>query len=557
VAGTALTRQGSCEACLAWGPLPPRRGTCRRCAAFAARNRDAGACGSCGRHQPLKKGYCRLCWCQARLDRDQARGRPARYDSLLPYVRQVRHHQLFFAGMPAPRDLVRPGGAAQPGTGSGLPGIARKQPPPAAVRPAGPWVQPLLFTGTRRDYRRARTDRRKDPVPDNPWLAWALHLAHATATARGWSTIMLESVSRQLVMLLASYAEGEMVRVSDFRNAVQQGEGITRTLEILAQMGILDDDRPAAFDGWLAGQLAGLAPGIADEAGRWARAARDGTPRSPALHDKSVRTYVAVAGPALLAWSGRYGHLREVTRDDIRAHLAGLQGQHRHTTLTALRSLFAWAKSNGAVFRNPAAQLRAGHRERPAFLPLAATEISRAVGTATTPHARLFVALAAVHAARPGQIRAMQLSDADLGNRRLTIAGQPRPLDDLTRKLVEDWLAYRQQRWPNTANPHLLISIATAPGTGPVSHAWMKSLRGQAATLDRLRIDRQLEEALAHGADPLHLAAVFGIDDNTAIRYAASARQLLTRPHETGPSSSPRTHRPAAGDRRDPPGSSG
>ena len=201
--------------------------------------------------------------------------------------------------------------------------------------------------------------------------------------------------------------------------------------------------------------------------------------------------------------------------------------------------MFAWAKGNGAVFRNPAAQLRAGHRERPAFLPLAAPDLSRAVGAATTPHARLLVALAAVHAARPGQIRAMQLSDVDLGNRRMVIAGQARPLDDLTRKLLEDWLAYRRQRWPNTANPHLLISIATAPGTGPVSHGWVRSLRGQAATLDRLRIDRQLDEALAHGADPLHLAAVFGIDDSTAIRYAAAARQLLTRPHETGPSSSP------------------
>jgi integrase len=42
------------------------------------------------------------------------------------------------------------------------------------------------------------------------------------------------------------------------------------------------------------------------------------------------------------------------------------------------------------------------------------------------------VALAAVHAARPAQIRALQLSDADLGNRRLTIAGKTRPLDDLS-----------------------------------------------------------------------------------------------------------------------------
>ena len=54
-----------------------------------------------------------------------------------------------------------------------------------------------------------------------------------------------------------------------------------------------------------------------------------------------------------------------------------------------------------------------------------------------------------------------------------------------------------------------------------------KALRGQAATLERLRVDRQLEEALTHGPDPLHLAAVFGIDQKTAIRYAASARQLL------------------------------
>lgn len=40
-------------------------------------------------------------------------------------------------------------------------------------------------------------------------------------------------------------------------------------------------------------------------------------------------------------------------------------------------------------------------------------------------------------------------------------------------------------------------------------------------------MDRQLEEALTHGPDPLHLAVVFGLDEKTAIRYASSARQLL------------------------------
>jgi len=64
--------------------------------------------------------------------------------------------------------------------------------------------------------------------------------------------------------------------------------------------------------------------------------------------------------------------------------------------------------------------------------------------------------------------------------------------------------------------------------TRAVSENWLtETCRGLTATLERLRVDRQLEEALTCGGDPLHLAAVFGIDDTTAIRYAAIARQLL------------------------------
>ncbi|MFT6292948.1 MAG: hypothetical protein ACJAR2_003568 [Ilumatobacter sp.] len=51
--------------------------------------------------------------------------------------------------------------------------------------------------------------------------------------------------------------------------------------------------------------------------------------------------------------------------------------------------------------------------------------------------------------------------------------------------------------------------------------------RGQIATIERLRVDRQLEEALHHGPDPLHLAAIFDLDPKTAIRYSNAARRLL------------------------------
>jgi hypothetical protein len=143
--------------------------------------------------------------------------------------------------------------------------------------------------------------------------------------------------------------------------------------------------------------------------------------------------------------------------------------------------------------------------------------------------ARLILALAAIHAARPKAIRELQLDDVDLGNRRLAIAGRTRPLDDLTRKMILQWLNHRRSRWPNTANPHLIVNQQTAMETEPISANHMTdTFRGMTATLERLRMHRQLDEALALGPDPLHLAAVFGIDPKTAIRYAEHAQALLT-----------------------------
>ncbi|MFI6502951.1 hypothetical protein [Nonomuraea typhae] len=95
--------------------------------------------------------------------------------------------------------------------------------------------------------------------------------------------------------------------------------------------------------------------------------------------------------------------------------------------------------------------------------------------------------------------------------------------------LDTDWLRHHQIRWPNTANPHLLINHKTALTTAPASvKGASEILHRQPATLERLRMDRILEEALACGGDPLHLASVFGLDTKTAIRYADSARELLT-----------------------------
>jgi integrase len=162
-----------------------------------------------------------------------------------------------------------------------------------------------------------------------------------------------------------------------------------------------------------------------------------------------------------------------------------------------------------------------------------------------SPAARLAVALAGVHAVRPNTIVAVRLDDADLGNRRLTIAGRVHPLDDLTRDVLIEWLRHRRTRWPTTANPHLIINQRTALDDRAVSKVWLtQALRGHMANLERLRVDRQLDEALTHGPDPLHLAAVFGLDDKTAIRYADAAKHILqitTEQHAHTGRAAPRT----------------
>jgi hypothetical protein len=76
-------------------------------------------------------------------------------------------------------------------------------------------------------------------------------------------------------------------------------------------------------------------------------------------------------------------------------------------------------------------------------------------------------------------------------------------------------------------NRHLLISKYTARTSGPISSYTLTHLfRPPLPALDRIRRDRQREEALSHGPDPLHLT-VFGISGTTATFYADSARQLL------------------------------
>lgn len=548
--GRKVTRSvTSCAECLAWG-MTYCQGVCLACYNFAARYRShAGECAACERRLPLRDRYCRLCWCQAREDRVVTAADARSAVVLAPYLPQVHHHQLFFAGMDnrraAPRALPRRYGQK---------GRPLKPPPPVAARPGTCGTQLALFNAApARDYRQVRFDLRRGWAPGSPWLTWALHLAHVTAEARGWQPITRRGMQRVLVTVLASYRDGETIAASTVCAVARRYSISSHNVgEILATMGIMEEDRPALFSSWLDAKLDGLAAGLGSEARRWAVTLHDGGPRTRPRSPGTARCYVRTVRPALLAWSARYDHLREITRDDVLSHIADLYGHERRQAVSALRSLFTWARKTGVIFRNPATRIRLGKREHPVWQPLTATHLAEAVAAATTPPARLCVVLAAVHAARPGAIRALHLDDVDLADRRLRLAGTDRPIGDLTCNVLREWLEYRQRRWPHTANPHLLVSRESALHHGPVSTAYFTSLRGLTATPERLRIDCQLAEALATGFDPLHLAEVFGISEHTAIRYAVNARQLTGSAYQAAIPGSPTTPGSMQGNRAAP-----
>ena len=375
----------------------------------------------------------------------------------------------------------------------------------------------------------------------SPALARARHIAAELAATRGWNARIVTETGRALAIVLAGHQSGERIAWSGLSPALHSRDlSVTRTAEILGLAGLLHDDRVPSFTTLAARRLALLPAPMAADVGPWLCTRSHGGPRSRPRDEHTVRQNLNRVHPLLLEWAVNYAHLREVTAADVIAATAPLSGSLRRQTLTALRSLFGHCKKTGTIFADPTRGVRDGRRPLILVQPLQPAEIDQAASAATTPAARLAVALAAVHAARPRAIRELHLGDVDLGNRRLVIAGTPRPLDDLTRSLLLSWLEHRRDRWPGTANPHLIINQQTAMTTRAVSENWLtETCRGLTATLERLRVDRQLEEAMTSGADPLHLAAVFGIDDTTAIKYAAIARQLLqTAADQHGPSGS-------------------
>lgn len=273
----------------------------------------------------------------------------------------------------------------------------------------------------------------------------------------------------------------------------------------------------------------GVAPGIFTQADAWLRHLRDGGPRSKPRSRKTVGEYSRSTAPILRKWSRIYEDLREITKEEIDRTIRALPpGRTTICRIVALRSLFGYLRKTNRIFQNPTAHIKIGGFTPAVLLPLSDEHYQQAVAAASTSLHHAALALAAVHAASAYDIQHLQLDDINFAQRHITINGIRRHLDDLTLQALVAYLRERQERWPGTSNPHLIVSQQTVFDHRPVTYYTLAQLfKGLTTSLDQLRQDRMLEEALTQGPDPLHLAEVFGISDGTAIRFARAARQVL------------------------------
>ncbi|NDL57982.1 hypothetical protein [Phytoactinopolyspora mesophila] len=243
----------------------------------------------------------------------------------------------------------------------------------------------------------------------------------------------------------------------------------------------------------------------------------DSTHRRTRPHTSStIDSYLRAVRAAVQQWARHYPSLRQVTDDDVDTHLEPLRGSRRTHTAVALRSLFGTLKAHKMIFADPARHTRPGNYPRRPVLGLDDATRTGLLPSLDRADHRLVVLLAAVHALSRADIAKLRLDDVDLHAHTIVMHGHTRPLDTLTHDHLVAWLHERRQRWPNTANPHLLITTQSALGLTSVSTAYFQGLPIPVADL---RADRLLGQARDTSGDVLALMHLFGLSSRGAARY--------------------------------------
>jgi len=509
----------SCPHCLAWGLFKHSGGICLACKDWRSRNPTTGECPSCGMTGALNKftGDCRLCW-----RRERARRRAEAGDTRDTRQPEAVYggHQLLLDGMEHKLALRMKGTSQRIRLGPTQPG-STTPPRPGPIHPV-PYRQLVLFEAPRQLVR--GDSYVMLPELPSPELAEAFEAAAIDYGRRhGWLDDVVGTTRRGLRVLLALQdTPGAPIRASEAQILSQlrgRALSVTPVVEVLASVGMLDDDRVPAILLWFDQHAAELPAAMAAELQMWFTAMRQGSPRAPRTRprsDRTIRNHLTVALPILKQWAAK-GHesLREITKDQVRAATAAAaNATQRNDTIVALRSIFRLLKARGLAFVNPTIGLRGARLQGRTPLPLTVQELRAALDPADPARAAL-AALLIFHGIRPRQLRSLHLLDVRDG--RLHVEGLVVLLAPAVIQRLSTYLNFRNNRWPTTANPHLFINVLTATRTSPVTYVWVNDNLGAPAS--KFREDRILYEIHASGGDVRRAADLFGLTIPPLMRY--------------------------------------
>jgi hypothetical protein len=514
----------ACRDCHAWGVTRHTKWLCHGCTSWRRTHPIVDACRSCRRTLALDHtGVCRLCYRQTVL----ARRRLRRQRPVDPVWANRHGQQLFLAHLLATdgqrhRPTSRSQQTPQPGPGRRQrPRHRRVAASPSALSQVYPVAhRQLLLFELPPDL--GRVGRRGFPDPPDPQLAaWLQQLTWDHATRHGWSITRRKTVQQAIRILLALQATpGAPILASDVARMTTIGLPVGPVLAILAQAGMLDDDRTPAIQRWFDRQVVGLPAAMASELHAWFQVLLRGShtpPRSRPRAEVTIRTQLLWALPTLRAWA-QAGHLslREISREDVLAALPP-SGNPRATLGRALRSIFKVLKARKLTFTNPTARITTGEPAARQPLPADLTVLREGLESQDPARAAL-TALLAFHGLRARQLCGLRLGD--LRDGRLHLDGRTILLAIPVRQRLAAWLDHRNTRWPNTANPHLFVHYRTATQTRPVGLHWLYLKLG--SSVRAIREDRILDEAHASAGDLRRLCDLFGLSVKAAERYTAS-----------------------------------
>lgn len=508
----AVGEPQSCRGCGTWWGNT----VCPACIRWEAKY-PLGLCTKCRRVVPVQQGLCRGCRVH------------------------IHHHgpdapiQLWFGGVLA----LGVGGASRAlgYTPQGRPGrrraqqAARPKPQPVSEHLAFPGQLPLF--DVERDWSRISIDGPELPSL-TPEAASVLEQLTQYARRHSWIESTEKQVGRTLRVLVSWLGAAAPIDERDV-GALTRDTSCScgpRTAAFLDSCGLLVP-LPAPVVGPHEAAVRRLVSEAPDDfrsdVDRWVAVLRgEGRLEHRALNWSTIRKYVGYLAPVLTRWTGDYTSLREVTKATITTALKDVTGTTAQDRHVALRSLFSALLQERLIFRDPTRGISMpGHQRPPASLPTGL--LSRIFERAEDRLTRVIIVLISVHAMTPTAVRMLELNRVDMSKARIDRGGFPRSyiyMDELTHRVLSDWLSERHERWPRTQNPYLMVSNRSAadyrrpPITETHLHRLLQRLGGVHAT--QLRIDRVLDEA-HESADPVRIMRLFGLSSTTAMNYVATA----------------------------------